>query len=210
MQICKRVPVGPLTFLRIVICESQSGGQMGHSVTDMQEKRETSCAPHKHPALGGFQGTRKMPFFLAFTSPPTQIYRPLMRKHWFSALWRMGWEKKVQLMIWPKKMFCSDFWSGFWSEFEQQERRQDCGSQLDGFGSGLKLRPLTGHHHHYHPDHLAYFLSLYFVVFFVLVFVFAQTAPSNRSPPPPWPPCSETFCLCIFCVCVCICPICAF
>ena len=109
--------------------------------------------------------------------------------------------------------FCSDFWSGFWSEFEQQERRQHCGSQLDGFGSGLKLRPLTGHHHHYHPDHLAYFLSLYFVVFFVLVFVFAQTAPSNRSPPPlpPWPPCLFfvfVFC-CVFCACVCICTNCA-
>ena len=61
MQICTRV--GPLTAdffanydLWITIC-----WQMGHSVTDMQEKRKTSCAPHKHAVGGGFQGgTRKI------------------------------------------------------------------------------------------------------------------------------------------------------
>ena len=74
MQICTRV--GPLTAdffanydLWITIC-----WQMGHSVTDMQEKRETSCAPHKHPALGGFQWGQEKCLFSWHSRPHPPKY----------------------------------------------------------------------------------------------------------------------------------------
>ena len=171
---CKYLPVSALwqqTFLRIMICESQSGGKWGTLSPTYAVKKETSCAPHRH-AVGLISGgNKKNPFFLAYSSPPkyiahlrgeTLILCPAKNRVWGKA---HGFDATFENSRWIKtwwKKFCNEFWSRFWSEFEQQQQQQGrhCGSQLDGFCPELKLRPLTGHHHH--PDQVAlnFFLSL--------------------------------------------------
>ena len=144
--------------------------QMGRSVTAMQEKRKTRCASHKSRRRDGFQGRelQKCHFLGILASPPKYIAHLSGN---IDSLLIMGWkqysEKDSGLnqppisKSWYSYLtfaeFCNKFWSEFLSEFyiagldqsfdQQQQHRRHCGSQLEGFGPGTKVRPLTGHHH---------------------------------------------------------------